>query len=81
MNRSIVLSLIAVLSTAPLQPSIATAQPIAPTIAQASSTDEIDRSIEEGLRLFQEGSAESLKKAIAQFEKALGLARCSCRFN
>jgi CHAT domain-containing protein/Tfp pilus assembly protein PilF len=43
-------------------------------IAQAQ-TSEIDRLIEEGMRLFQEGSAESLRKAIRQFEKALELAR------
>jgi tetratricopeptide (TPR) repeat protein len=46
------------------------------TIAQ-EQTSEIDRAIKEGTRLFQEGSAESLRKAIGQFEKALELARSS----
>jgi tetratricopeptide (TPR) repeat protein len=43
-------------------------------IAQAQ-TSELDRAIAEGTRLYQEGSAESLRKAIGQFEKALELAR------
>jgi hypothetical protein len=43
-------------------------------IAQAQ-TSELDQAIAEGYRLFQEGSAESLRKAIGQFEKALELAR------
>ena len=50
-------------------------QPIDRTIAQVDKTSEIDRAIAEGLRLLQEGSAESLRKAIGQFEKALELAR------
>jgi CHAT domain-containing protein/Tfp pilus assembly protein PilF len=44
------------------------------SIAQQNMS-EIDRAIEEGTRLFKEGSAESLRKAIDQFEKALELAR------
>jgi CHAT domain-containing protein/Tfp pilus assembly protein PilF len=36
---------------------------------------EIDRAIAEGDRLFKEGSVESLRKAIGQFEKVLELAR------
>ena len=40
-----------------------------------SKTSELDRAIVEGTRLFKEGSAESLRKAIGQFEKALELAR------
>lgn len=39
------------------------------------STSEIDRAIAEGSRLFEEGSKESLRKAIGQVEKALELAR------
>jgi len=50
-------------------------QPIDRTIAQVEKTSEIDRAIVEGNRLFKEGSAESLRKAIGQFEKALELAR------
>ncbi len=50
-------------------------QPIDRTIGQVEKTSEIDRAIAEGLRLFKEGSAESLRKAIGQFEKALELAR------
>ena len=50
-------------------------QPIDRTIAQAEKTSELDRAIAEGNRLFKEGSAESLRKAIGQFEKALELAR------
>ena len=38
-------------------------------------TSEIDTAISEGLRLLKEGSAESLKKAIGYFEKALRLTR------
>ena len=38
-------------------------------------TNEIDTAIAEGFRLFNEGSAESLRKSIGYFEKALGLAR------
>ena len=50
-------------------------QPIDRTIAQVDKTSELDRAIAEGNRLFKEGSAESLRKAIGQFEKALELAR------
>ena len=50
-------------------------QPIDRTIAQVDKTSEIDRAIAEGTRLFKEGSAESLRKAIGQLEKALELAR------
>ena len=50
-------------------------QPIDRTIAQVDKTSELDRAIAEGFRLFKEGSAESLRKAIGQFEKALELAR------
>jgi len=50
-------------------------QPIDRTIAQVDKTSELDRAIVEGTRLFKEGSAESLRKAIGQFEKALELAR------
>ncbi len=47
-----------------------------PEVAIAQQqTSEIDRAIDEGFRLFKEGSAESLRKAIGQFEKALELAR------
>ncbi len=52
----------------------AVAQPIDQTIAQ-QQTSELDRAIAEGTRLLKEGSAESLRKAIGQFEKALELAR------
>ena len=47
---------------------------VTPTAAQ-QQTSEIDRTIEEGNRLFKEGSAESLRKSIGQFENALELAR------
>jgi hypothetical protein len=45
------------------------------TAVQSGQTNEIDQAIAEGVRLFKEGSAESLRKAIAQFERALALAR------
>jgi hypothetical protein len=64
---------IALAITTPI--ATAAAQPIDWTIAQVEKTSEIDRAIAEGDRLFQEGSAQSLRKAIVQFEKALGLAR------
>jgi hypothetical protein len=44
-------------------------------IAQQANTSEIDRAIAEGNRLLDEGNAESLRQAIAQFEIALKLAR------
>ena len=50
-------------------------QPIDWTITQVKQTSELDRAIAQGNRLFDEGSAESLRKSIEQFEKALGLAR------
>ena len=50
-------------------------QPIDWTIAQVDKTSELDRAIAEVTRLFKEGSAESLRKEIGQFEKALELAR------
>jgi CHAT domain-containing protein/Tfp pilus assembly protein PilF len=48
---------------------------VMPEVAIAQQTSEIDRAIAEGDRLFKEGSAESSRKAIGQFEKALELAR------
>jgi CHAT domain-containing protein len=48
---------------------------VSPEVAIAQQTSEIDRAIEEGMKLRQEGSTESLRKAISQFEKALELAR------
>jgi CHAT domain-containing protein/Flp pilus assembly protein TadD len=52
-------------------------QVIAVPTAQVNQQEmsEIDQAIAEGMRLFNEGSAESLRKAIVQFEKALELAR------
>ena len=50
-------------------PAVAVAQSV------AEQTKEADRAIEEGDRLFKEGSAESLRRAIVQFEKVLKLAR------
>ncbi len=47
---------------------------IAQTIAQ-NSMSEIDAVIAEGRRLFKEGSAESLRKAIMQFERSLQLSQ------
>ncbi|WNZ44105.1 tetratricopeptide repeat protein [Leptolyngbya boryana CZ1] len=47
---------------------------IAQTIAQ-NSTSEIDEAIAEGTRLFKEGSATSLRKAISLFERSLQLSR------
>jgi CHAT domain-containing protein/Tfp pilus assembly protein PilF len=43
------------------------------SIAQSSSNTEADRLYQEGLQLFQEGSAESLRQAIPKFEAAAGL--------
>ena len=58
-------------STAFQMPAIAN-----PTVQVAQqNTSELDAAIAEGKRLFREGSAESLKKAIGYFEKALALAR------
>ena len=49
-----------------------------PTVQVAQqNTSEIDAAIAEGFRLRKEGSAESLRKAVNYFEKALGLARSS----
>jgi CHAT domain-containing protein/Flp pilus assembly protein TadD len=70
---SVLLALMGGLCIGTIAPTIA--QTTALTIAQGTATAEIDRSIAEGLRLIQEGSAESLRKAIVQFEKALELAR------
>ena len=56
----------------------AVAEPIAtprPTPIMQQQISEIDRAIEEGERLLNVRSAESFRKAIAPFEKALGLAR------
>ena len=61
-----------------LTPSIAFQRPAIanPTVQVVQqNTSEIDAAIAEGKRLVAEGSAESLKKAIGYFEKALGLAR------
>jgi len=60
---------------------LAVGSPVVGTIAfpagaiAQEQTSELDRAIAEGIRLFQEGSAESLRKAIVQLEKALELAR------
>ncbi|MFM2432796.1 MAG: hypothetical protein RLZZ511_4010 [Cyanobacteriota bacterium] len=68
---SLLLTLVGTIAPQPI-----TASPtIAPVIAQGSPVEEIDRAMAEGMQLFQEGSVESLKKAIIQFEKALQLAR------
>jgi tetratricopeptide (TPR) repeat protein len=48
---------------------------IQPAIAVEQKTDEIDRSIAEGWRLFRRGNKESLIAAIRQFETALQLSR------
>ena len=66
---------IALAFSGPIVPVIG--QTIDRTIAQVEKTSELDRAIAEGRRLFKEGSAESLRKAIGQFEKALELARSS----
>ena len=61
-----------------LAPSIASQMPAIanPTVQVAQqNTSEIDAAVTEGLRLFDERSAKSLRKAIGYFEKALGLAR------
>jgi CHAT domain-containing protein/Tfp pilus assembly protein PilF len=69
---SVLLTLVAGLGMGAIAPTVA--QTTAPAVAQGA-TGEIDRAIAEGMRLFNEGSAESLRKAIAQFEKTLELAR------
>lgn len=48
---------------------------VAPVMVQTSPSNEINRIINEGMRLFREGSGESLRNAIGQFKKALRLAR------
>jgi CHAT domain-containing protein/Tfp pilus assembly protein PilF len=53
----------------------ATSQPIARVIAQAAPTNELDKAIAEGFRLFGEGSKASLTAAIQQFERALQLSQ------
>ena len=61
-----------------LAPSIAFHRPAIanPTVqVTQQNTSEIDAALMEGLRLFKEGSAKSLRKAVGSFEKALGLAR------
>ena len=50
-------------------------QPTDRTIAQAEKISEFDRAMAGGFRLFKEGNAESLSKAVVQIERALGLAR------
>jgi tetratricopeptide (TPR) repeat protein len=46
-----------------------------PAIGAERQTDDIDRAFSEGLRLFQEGSKESLVAVISQLDKALQLSR------
>ncbi|MBD2330036.1 tetratricopeptide repeat protein [Alkalinema sp. FACHB-956] len=70
---ALLLALVGVIAPGTIVP--VTAQPIAPTVAQSAPANEIDRLIQEGRRLFKEGSAESLRKAIDLFEKALQLSR------
>lgn len=70
---SLLLALIGTIAATTIAPI--TAITVAPAMAQSSASNEIDRAIAEGNRLFKEGSAESLRKAIGQFEKALELAR------
>jgi CHAT domain-containing protein len=48
-------------------------------IAQDQNTSEIDRAIDEGRQLFKEGGAESLRKAIPIFTRALKLAKSERR--
>ena len=74
MNRSIVLTLIGLLTIAPV---MAAATAIGPAMAQVSPSAEIDRAINEGLRLLEEGNQESLRKATGRFERALELAKSS----
>ena len=60
-----------------LQVSTAIAETVQQTTAKPSTpqTGEIDAAIAEGKRLLKEGSAESQRNAIIQFEKALELAQ------
>jgi CHAT domain-containing protein/Tfp pilus assembly protein PilF len=51
------------------------AGPTEPTITQAQSSNELETAIDEGFRLFKEGSKTSLTAAIQQFKHALHLSR------
>jgi CHAT domain-containing protein/Flp pilus assembly protein TadD len=51
------------------------AEPIAPLIAQAEPSNQLQKANSEGARLFREGSKASLTAAIQQFEQALKLSR------
>jgi CHAT domain-containing protein/tetratricopeptide (TPR) repeat protein len=44
-------------------------------MAQVASASEVDQAMAEGFRLFKEGSTESLRKALLQFERAARLSR------
>jgi CHAT domain-containing protein/Tfp pilus assembly protein PilF len=55
------------------------AEPIGPTIAQAERSDELEAAIDEGVRLFKEGSKTSLTAAILQFERALQLSQAEAQ--
>jgi CHAT domain-containing protein/Flp pilus assembly protein TadD len=73
-KSSIALVLIGLITIAPVTISVrAIASPAIDLTQQ--QTSEIDQTIAEGTRLFQEGSAESVRKAIQLFEKALELSR------
>jgi CHAT domain-containing protein/Tfp pilus assembly protein PilF len=63
------------LAIAPTAIAPAAAQSIGQAIAQAPPENDLDQAIAEGMRLFRAGDADSLRKAIGQFEKALELAR------
>jgi hypothetical protein len=75
MRSSLIISVITIALAFPGSIVPAVAESIAtPTVTQQQMS-EVDRLITEGMQLFDEGSAESLRKAIVQFEKALQLAR------
>jgi tetratricopeptide (TPR) repeat protein len=75
MRSHLLLSALTIALSLTIPITASTGQPIATPTATQQQMSEIDKAIAEGMRLFKEESAESLKKAIAQFEKTLELAR------
>jgi CHAT domain-containing protein/Tfp pilus assembly protein PilF len=72
---SLRLSLLVALMTAIAPGTICPILAAEPTIAQAQPSDQLQKSIVEGMRLFREGSKASLMAAIQQFEQALRLSQ------
>jgi tetratricopeptide (TPR) repeat protein len=72
---SLRLSLLVALMTAIAPGTIGPIVAAEPTIAQGQPSEQLQKSIVEGMRLFREGSKASLMAAIQQFEQALRLSQ------